>query len=53
MTNEEIIKRIKILLNGVDREMKKHYKREENREKKLNELYKKIEFWSNKLIENN
>lgn len=53
MTNEEIIKRIKILLNGVDREMKKYYKIEANREKKLNTLYKKIEFWSNKLIENN
>lgn len=53
MSNEEIIRRIKILLNGVDRENKKYYKIEANRQKKLNELYKRIEFWSNKLIENN
>ena len=41
-----------ILLNGVEREKRKHYKIEANREKKINALYDKIAFWSQKLIEN-
>lgn len=43
---------IRILLNGVEREKRKHYKIEANREKKINALYDKIAFWSQKLIEN-
>ena len=43
---------IESLLNGIEREKKKHYKIEANREKKINALYDKIAFWSNKLIEN-
>lgn len=43
---------IRILLNGVEREKRKHYKIEANREKKINALYDRIAFWSQKLIEN-
>ena len=43
---------IRILLNGVEREKRKYYKIEANREKKINALYDKIAFWSQKLIEN-
>ena len=65
MTDEEYIKReerrrtrehaesqIRILLNGVEREKRKHYKIKANREKKINALYDRIAFWSQKLIEN-
>lgn len=65
MTDEEYIEReekrrirehaesqIRILLNGVEREKRKYYKIEANREKKINALYDKIAFWSQKLIEN-
>lgn len=43
---------IRILLNGIEREKRKHYKIEANREKKINALYDRIVFWSQKLIEN-
>ena len=43
---------IRILLNGVEREKRKHYKIEANREKKINALYDRIAFWNQKLIEN-
>ena len=43
---------IHILLNSIEREKKKYYKIEANREKKINALYDRIAFWSQKLIEN-
>ena len=43
---------IRILLNVVEREKRKYYKIEANREKKINALYDRIAFWSQKLIEN-
>ena len=43
---------IRILLNSIEREKKKHYKIEENREKRINALYDRIAFCSQKLIEN-
>jgi len=65
MTTEEYIEReekrrarenaeqhIRILLNSIEREKKKHYKIEANREKKINALYDRIAFCSKKLIEN-
>ncbi len=65
MTEEEYIKseerrrmrehaesQIRILLNGIESEKRKHYKIEMNREKKINALYDKIAFWSQKLVEN-
>ena len=39
-------------LNVVEREKRKYYKIEANREKKINALYDRIAFWSQKLIEN-
>ena len=56
MTNEmrnreykDIEKRIRILENGITRELNKNYKREENRQKKIAELNKRITFWNNRL----
>lgn len=56
MTNEirneeykDIQRRIKILENGITRELNKHYKREENRQKKIAELNKRITFWNSRL----
>ena len=43
---------IRILLDAIEREKKKNYKIEANREKKINALYDKIAFNSKKLIEN-
>lgn len=43
---------IRILLDAIEREKKKYYKIEANREKKINVLYDKIAFNSKKLIEN-
>ena len=43
---------IRILLNVIEREKRKYYKIEANREKKINALYDRIAFWSQKLIEN-
>ena len=43
---------IRILLDAIEREKKKYYKIEANREKKINALYDKIAFNSKKLIEN-
>ena len=51
-TREHAESQIRILLNGVERERRKHYKIEENRDKKINALYDRIAFWSQKLIEN-
>ena len=56
MTNEmrdreykDIERRIRILENGITRELNKNYKREENRQKKIAELNKRITFWNNRL----
>lgn len=56
MTNEmrdreykDIERRIRILENGIIRELNKNYKREENRQKKIAELNKRITFWNNRL----
>lgn len=43
---------IRILLDAIEREKKKYYKIEANRQKKINALYDKIAFNSKKLIEN-
>ena len=51
-TREHAESQIRILLNGVEREKRKYYKIEANREKKINALYDRIAFWSQKLIEN-
>ena len=51
-TRQHAESQIRILLNSIDREKKKHYKIEANREKKINALYDRIAFWSQKLIEN-
>ena len=51
-TREHAESQIRILLNCIDREKKKHYKIEENREKKINALYDRVAFWNQKLIEN-
>lgn len=51
-TREHAESQIRILLNGVEREKRKHYKIEANREKKINALYDRIAFWSQKLTEN-
>lgn len=51
-TREHAESQIRILLNGVEREKRKHYKIEANKEKKINALYDRIAFWSQKLIEN-
>ena len=50
MARERAEVAIKVLFDGIEREKKKHYKIEANREKKINALYDKIAFWSNKLI---
>lgn len=39
-------------LRGIERERKKYYKIEANREKKINAFYDRIAFASQKLIEN-
>ena len=56
MTNEmsdreykDIERRIRILENGIIRELNKNYKKEENRQKKIAELNKRITFWNNRL----
>lgn len=56
MTNEmrnkeykDIEKRIRILENGITRELNKNYKIEKNRQKKIDELNKRIIFWNNRL----
>lgn len=56
MTNElrdkeykDIKRRIKILENGITRELNKNYKKEENRQKKIAEINKRIIFWNNRL----
>lgn len=47
----EIYRTLQILYNGVDRENKKKYKIEENRQKKITALNEKIAFWESKLKE--
>lgn len=49
---EHAERQIRILLNSIEREKKKYYKIEANREKKINALYDRIAFCSQKLIEN-
>ena len=52
MTAEErkdIIRRIEILEKGIERELKKHYTKEENRQKKIIRIKEKLEFWNSKL----
>ena len=49
---EHAERQIRILLDAIEREKKKYYKIEANREKKINALYDKIAFNSKKLIEN-
>lgn len=52
MTAEErkdIIKHIEILEKGIERELKKHYTKEENRQKKINRIKERLEFWNNRL----
>ena len=49
---EHAERQIHILLNSIEREKKKYYKIEANREKKINALYDRIAFCSQKLIEN-
>lgn len=46
---KDIERRIRILENGIIRELNKNYKREENRQKKIAELNKRITFWNNRL----
>lgn len=48
---KEIYRTLQILYNGVDRENKKKYKIEENRQKKITTLNEKIAFWESKLKE--
>ena len=48
---KEIYRTLQILYNGVDRENKKKYKTEENRQKKITALNEKIAFWESKLKE--
>lgn len=48
---KEIYRTLQILYNGVDRENKKKYKIEENRQKKITALNEKIAFWESKLKE--
>lgn len=48
---KEIYRTLQILYNGVDRENKKKYKIEENRQKKITVLNEKIAFWESKLKE--
>ena len=52
MRNEEykdIKRRIRILEDGITRELNKNYKREENRQKKIAEINKRIAFWNSRL----
>ena len=46
---KDIERRIRILENGIIRELNKNYKKEENRQKKIAELNKRITFWNNRL----
>ena len=51
-TYNDAKKHIEILGCSIEREQKKYYHKEENRQKKINKLYDNVQFWVNKLNEN-